>query len=156
MARVRELRGHEGIVPVHNLLADPADGAIKLYITFCGLNCRKASPGVFEQGSYTPLRVTGSLRKHVVAFARTLGNRSVLAIAGRFFMSLAGNRTNPIGEASWGDSAVLLPRNVAGGEYRDVFTRSARPAVSRNGQRSLQLAEVFDVLPVSLLESVEA
>ncbi len=156
MRKVKNTEGPGETALIQSLLTNPADGAIKLYLTRRALNCRKADARFFAEASYVPLRAKGALQKHVVAFARNLGNRSVLAIAGRFFLGLGGDRSNPTGEATWGDSAIILPRSIAASGYCDAFTRSGLHTVSRDGKRLLPLSQVFGLLPVALLESIES
>jgi len=107
------------------------------------------------KGSYTPLRAIGRRQNHAIAFARALGHRSVIAVAGRFFMALGADKAKPVGETIWGDSALFLRRGLAGTAWRDIFTQTPIQAVQRNGRSFLPLAEVFAHLPLALLESVE-
>jgi len=114
----------------------------------------KSNRDLLAKGSYIPLRATGDRQNHVIAFARGLGRRSVIAAVGRFFMALGSETTKPTGREIWGDSALLLRRDISRAAYRDVFTGRTVESVERNGKHTLPLAEVFAHLPVALLERV--
>ena len=144
-----------GALPlIEELTRDLTDGAIKLYVISRALCFRKSNRELLLNGSYIPLRATGGLQNHVVAFARGLGRRSVIAAAGRFFMALGAEKTKPTGAQIWGDSALVLRREVPRTAYRDVLSGRAIESAERNGKQILPLAEVFAHLPVALLESV--
>ncbi len=152
--KLRELES-AGVEPLlERLLGDAQNGAIKLYVTQRGLCFRKTHPELFAAGAYLPLRGLGRHQNHVVAFARTDGQGSAIAVAGRFFMTLAGNST-PTGPEVWSDSALLLRRELGWKAYRDVFTRRTLEVETRGGKHLLPLANVFRHLPVALLEGIE-
>jgi (1->4)-alpha-D-glucan 1-alpha-D-glucosylmutase len=134
---------------------NPAEGAIKLYVISRALCFRKANRELLAKGSYIPLRAAGNLQNHVIAFARVLGRRSVIVAASRFFMALGADRRKPTGEETWGDSALLLRRDLSRAAYRDVFSQGTTETARRNGKHTLPLAKVFAHLPVALLYGVE-
>ena len=144
-----------GLPAIEQALQNPADGVIKLYVTSRALCFRKSNRDLFAKGSYIPLRAAGDRQNHVIAFARALRRRSAIAVAGRFFMALGAEDTKPTGEATWGDSALLLRRDLSRPAYRDVFSGCTIETVQRNGKPTLPLAQVFAHLPVALLEGVE-
>jgi (1->4)-alpha-D-glucan 1-alpha-D-glucosylmutase len=78
----------------------------------------------------------------------------LIAAAGRFFMTLGVEKTKPTGPEVWGDSALMLRRDVPRNAYRDVFSGRIIDSADRNGRQTLPLAEIFAHLPVALLESV--
>jgi (1->4)-alpha-D-glucan 1-alpha-D-glucosylmutase len=140
---------------VEQLIENPSDGAIKLYVTRCALRFRKINHRLLSTGSYIPLRGAGKRQNHVVAFARTLGPHSVIAMAGRLFMGLGAGANLPLGVEAWGDSVVLLRKECRHAIYRDIFTQRMIEPEVRKGRFVLPLAKVFSHLPVALLESAE-
>ncbi len=136
---------------VARLMNDPADDGIKMFVTSRALRFRRANRDLFARGAYLPLRIAGRRQRHVVAFARTLGRRSVLAVAGRFFMEMGGERRLPVGEEAWGDTVVLLRKGIGSRQFRDAFTRRPIGIDTRNGKIALSAARVFSHLPVALL-----
>jgi (1->4)-alpha-D-glucan 1-alpha-D-glucosylmutase len=154
LTKLREMQSSGPLPLIDELMRDPTDGAIKLYVISRALCYRKSNRELLLKGSYIPLRATGQLQNHAIAFARVLGRRSVIAAAGRFFMALGAEKTKPTGPEVWGDSALLLRRDVRRGAYREVFSGRTIEIVERNGKDTLPLAEVFAHLPVALLESI--
>ncbi|MBF0423828.1 MAG: malto-oligosyltrehalose synthase, partial [Magnetococcales bacterium] len=62
----------------HNLqplLANMADGRVKLYTIWQTLALRKRWPEVFREGGYVPLMAQGEAASHVCAYARCQGDR---------------------------------------------------------------------------------
>lgn len=139
---------------IEQLMENPSHGLAKLFVTSRALCFRKSNPELFANGSYVPLRAAGERQNHVISFARILGGRSVIVVAARFFMELGAAGRVPLGPEVWGDSALLLRRDLSRAAYRDVFSHATVEA-KRNGKQSLPLAEVFAHLPVALLEGVE-
>lgn len=137
---------------VRRLAEAPQDGAIKLYVTSRGLWFRRAARELFLKGVYLPLRPVGVQRKHVVAFARKRGRQVAVAVVGRFFITLGGHSSAPTGRKVWGDTVVLLRRDLVCPVFRDIFTGRSLTAVARGGQQELAAADLFSHLPVALLE----
>jgi len=138
---------------VTRLIENPTDGAVKLYVTNRALTFRKANKEIFARGGYVPLKATGERQRHVVAFARTLGRRTAIAVAGRFFMSLGGNKQIPVGSETWSDCALVLPKRLAPATYRDILTQQIVIAEGGSGKQTLPIAHVFSHLPIALLVS---
>jgi (1->4)-alpha-D-glucan 1-alpha-D-glucosylmutase len=129
------------------LLADAADGRLKLWVTSRALRFRGAHTTLFESGEYVGLTADGPRARNVVAFVRRRDGEEALVVAARRFTELPGP---PIAEPAWADTA--LPS--AGGPriYRDVLTqRDLR--CSANGR--VPVAEAFAHLPLALLERIE-
>jgi len=151
--REKQERGIPSLIA--ELTTDLSDGLIKLFVTSAALCFRKSHRELLTNGSYIPLRAAGERQNHVVSFARSLSGRCTIAAAGRFFMHLGAGTSKPIGEATWGDSVLLLRRDCVRPAYRDVFSRATMEPVQRNGKYVLPLSEVFRHLPIAFLESVE-
>ena len=136
---------------IMELLAMPEDGQIKLFMINRALQARQAEPELFQHGAYQKLTVIGSLKGHVVAFARELGERRALVVVPRFPSSLVKDGEYPLGEAVWHETRVLPP---AGSRLRwhNVLTGQ-----TVQGEEALWLREVFQHFPVALLvnESVQ-
>jgi (1->4)-alpha-D-glucan 1-alpha-D-glucosylmutase len=79
------------------LLASPEDGQIKLFLIYRALQARRAELGLFQHGAYQKATVIGSLKGHVVAFTRELGERRALVVAPRFPSSLVNTGEYPLG-----------------------------------------------------------
>jgi 4-alpha-glucanotransferase/(1->4)-alpha-D-glucan 1-alpha-D-glucosylmutase len=144
-----EARWHER---AQELLANMADGRIKLYLTWRALALRAKDPELFEKGGYLPLNAVGAQADHVCAFARVHENRAVVTVAPRFYYRLTGGEAiMPLGEKIWGDTRVPLPEKFS--RYRDELTGARFGAEDAHGKRSIRLAELLTTLPVALLSS---
>ncbi len=139
-----------------HLLRSASDGRIKMFVTTGALNYRRNNRDLFERGEYLPLQPEGARERHVVSFARRIGDRTAIAIATRFFMRLT--HALPIGGEVWNDTAIVINDDLAGC-YRDIFTGKnvrARKRPQGDGDGSaLPLAEALAHLPVALLERVD-
>jgi (1->4)-alpha-D-glucan 1-alpha-D-glucosylmutase len=133
------------------LMADPRDGAIKLYLTRTALRLRRANRELFARGSYIPLEAIGGHQRHVIAFARRNGTTCAIVLAGRFFLSLGTRLAQPRGHTVWGDTCLELPQSLGGKAYRDVFTGRQVSLLLQNGKWRLPVADAFSHLAVSLL-----
>ncbi|OXI28594.1 malto-oligosyltrehalose synthase [Burkholderia sp. AU16741] len=115
-------------VPFATLAAESVDGPVASYLpTWPDARVKRALiermlalrarwPATFADGAYVPLRVRGPLARHVVAFARCDDAATVVVVTTRLACRLLGQapalpRVEP---ARWGDTAVVLPRDVEG------------------------------------------
>lgn len=144
----------DDLVPLaEELLANPGDGRIKMYVIYRVLNYRRDHAPLFAEGEYLPLFAAGELANHVCAFARRRNGEEVIAVAPRLIVGLTqGTEQRPVGEDVWGDTVLQLPDAVAGTEYRNVLTGETMRAIGENGQASLPMATVLAHFPVALLE----
>src|SRR5215831_7735023 len=128
--------------PVDDLMRCADDGAIKLLVTERALHFRRDHRDLFADGRYMPLRAAGEEQNHVIAFASLRAGKTVIAVAGRFFLSLA--------EGPWQTTRLTLRREIGSEIFRDVLTGRV---IEMSGEKpSLPLSEVLGTLPVALLE----
>jgi (1->4)-alpha-D-glucan 1-alpha-D-glucosylmutase len=126
------------------LLSSKEDGRIKLFVTHKVLNCRKENLDVFQKGDYQPIEVGGKFKEHIVAFARSFGDTTAIAIAPRFLTSLVQSGEYPIGEV-WADTQLQLPQGMQS-SWRDAITGQT---ISGTGA----IAQILQHFPVALLVS---
>jgi (1->4)-alpha-D-glucan 1-alpha-D-glucosylmutase len=131
------------------------DGTMKLYVIYKALNYRKENYLLFKDGSYVPLESEGNLNEYVCAFARQKEEKTVLIIVPRFLTHLVRDTGEaPLGEHVWEESWVVLPKEINGGTFRNLFTDEIIEKVKRNGEGQLSLGEVFANFPVAMLEKI--
>ena len=106
----------------------------KIRITAAALRLRRRRPGTFLAGGYTAVLASGSAREHIVAYTR--GDEVLVAVS-RWTVRLR--------ETGWGDTVLPLPD----GQWTDVLT-------DRQRKGGVSAAELFDDLPVALLERLDA
>jgi (1->4)-alpha-D-glucan 1-alpha-D-glucosylmutase len=127
-------------------------GAIKLWLTAEALGARGRNPGLFLEGDYRPVWPRGEHQRAVIAFERSHEGRSFIAVAPRLLASVVAPGQSPVGEA-WAETCLVLPDDLGGRAYTDVFTGRAMAPVMREGTPVLRLADVFGAFPVALLEA---
>jgi (1->4)-alpha-D-glucan 1-alpha-D-glucosylmutase len=140
-----------------DLLASWRDGRVKQAVIARILRLRARLPTLFATGGYTRLRVEGAQADHVLAFARTEPGRAVVVAVTRLpagFQSDPGPSVPIVSPAAWGETALVLPRNLAGRRMADALSAkngdSGHEAMAAAGR--LRLAELFAHLPVAVLE----
>jgi (1->4)-alpha-D-glucan 1-alpha-D-glucosylmutase len=153
LATLRGAGEADGAALAEELLAQPEDGRVKLYVTTRALNFRRARRSLFSRGEYAPLGVEGRRAENVVAFARRHGEAEAVVVAGRFFTRLGVGSDGPLrlSAEAWGDTALRLGDGHAGARYRDLFTGVEFDA---GDDGTLPLARLLSPLPVALLERV--
>jgi (1->4)-alpha-D-glucan 1-alpha-D-glucosylmutase len=178
VALLEELQRLEakGVVSlVRELVEQPQDGRIKLYVIYKALNCRRAQRDLFTQGAYLPLTTSGARQDHVVAFARRVDQHwAVVAVPRlvtklvpsakplerlrvgidrfpRLVMKLSPSSKPPMGKRLWKESLLQLP-DGAPQHWHNVFTGEELMVSDHNpASRSLFVHEVFRRFPVALL-----
>ena len=98
------------------LAATPADGRLKLWLTFRLLDLRRQWPAFFRQADYQPLTVSGSRQEHVIAFTRSSSEMTLVVATGRLYSQLLGRQLSFPSGGIWRNTAVeadRLPRSPA-------------------------------------------
>jgi (1->4)-alpha-D-glucan 1-alpha-D-glucosylmutase len=133
------------------LLEHRADGRVKLFVTYRVLHGRREAPGLFSSGDYLPVEADGARAEHVFAFARRHEGRCALVAVPRLVTRLVPTADGlPLGADVWGDTRLVLPPEVAGRRWTNVFT--GRTIAGRGAPAA---AEIFADFPVALLVSAE-
>ena len=97
-------------VALADMARSPDDGRLKLWITWRLLALRRSRPGLLVEAGYDGLRVRGSKRRHVIAFARRSADATLLVAAGRKFASLGPEAgVLPLGSEAWADTTLQRP-----------------------------------------------
>jgi len=126
------------------------DGRVKLWATAASLRLRKRAADVFLDGDYLPLRATGERAEHVVAFARRLDSRCVVAVAPRLVSRLTSEAQPwPLGERCWSNTTLEMPAEFAGREFVNAFTGERL-----RSSASLPLGALFEAFPVAMLAAL--
>ncbi len=130
-----------------DLLATPDDGRLKLWVIWRTLGLRREQPDLFARGDYQPVGVTGDRARHVVAYARRLGDVGVVAVSGRLFASLGIARgAPPVGRDVWTQTMLNLPFLVPGTRLVDELTGEVTQVTATD----LALEAAFAHLPFAL------
>jgi (1->4)-alpha-D-glucan 1-alpha-D-glucosylmutase len=136
---------------LRELVARPEDGRIKLHVMRTALATRRRIDAPFATGAHLPLAARGPAAAHVLAFARRAGDAWAVAVAPRLPRTLVGDgRRAPVGAAVWGETALCLPRPLAGRRLASALC-GVRLEVPDAASPTLPLARVLEELPVALL-----
>ncbi|TQE19632.1 malto-oligosyltrehalose synthase [Streptomyces ipomoeae] len=117
--------------------APQEDSSEKFRLTVAALRLRRRRPELFgDTATYAPLTAEGARAAHCVAFVRS---GAVLSAVTRLSLRLAE-------AGGWADTELALPA----GRWVDVL------GGEREFAGRMRVAELFEVLPVALLERVDA
>jgi maltooligosyltrehalose synthase len=110
------------IALINELKEYPFDGRIKLLLTYLLLNERKRNPELFSKGKYLPLEVNGSLKNHIMAFARENQGDWVLVIVPLITGNLSEKEAGDFfSDITWKDTHISLPAD-APARWLDICT----------------------------------
>ncbi|HEY7117775.1 MAG TPA: malto-oligosyltrehalose synthase [Tepidisphaeraceae bacterium] len=134
------------------LLRSKNDGRIKMYVTSTLLTHRRANPGLFSHGRYTPGQPTGPRADHVFAFAREHAGGQAIVIVPRLVHSLTRDETDaPHGEQAWRGTALQFELSPTPAPYHNVFTGAQVHPTNVSGRIMLHLAQTIADFPVAVL-----
>ncbi len=117
------------------------DDRIKLFLIFKVLKVRKQYADLFLKGDYIPLEIQGELNKHMIAFARKLGQLWTITVVPRFLRQFVEENHH------WGEVILLLPQN-APQQWINAFTGEKLSIPDK-----ISLDELFRNFPVAFLLS---
>lgn len=143
LKEIKEKAQTDILALIDDLLSSREDGRIKLFLTYKALQARTQNLAVFQKGDYQPLEVSGKFKEHIVAFARSNGNKTIVVITPRFLTSLIKPGEYPLGE-QWQDTCVHLPPS-ASSTWLDAITDQK---IQANG--TLLVGEALKYFPVAL------
>jgi (1->4)-alpha-D-glucan 1-alpha-D-glucosylmutase len=130
------------------LLAQRADGRVKMFVATRALAVRAAWREVYEQGDYVAIPAAGSRSECLFAFGRGGADPAITCVP-RLIASLTPDPiAPPLGKDVWLDTRIELR---SGRPLRDVFTGAiARPEPGGDGY-VLEAGAIFERFPVALL-----
>jgi len=120
----------------------PLDGQLKQWISWLTLNERLHYPELLLKGNYTPFKVSGKYKKHIIAFHRNFEDEHLIVVLPLNTASLPAN-------PGWEDTFVELPdMNVVALENR--LTRQIFEA-----GKALNVWDLFAVVPFGFLRNLK-
>ncbi|WP_448560455.1 malto-oligosyltrehalose synthase [Trichothermofontia sp.] len=130
---------------IADLMANPADARIKLFLIYQVLKARHTYQDVFQRGEYEKLKILGSLKDHVIAFARRWDQTIAITIVPRLLTSLLKVGEYPLGEHVWQETRICLPLGLAS-SWQNLLTGQVIAC-----EETLWLREALSDFPVALL-----
>jgi (1->4)-alpha-D-glucan 1-alpha-D-glucosylmutase len=155
---LEELRKRESKTSLSQLARDLTinkdNGMIKLYLIYKTLDYRRKNREIFDRGEYFSIEVMGDKTNNVCVLSRRIGNSIVVAVSPRFFTKLIQQGDLPFGEEVWKDTFIVLPFDIPGAKYHNIFTGEIVTAMNYKGATILYLSEIFVNFSVALLERI--
>ncbi|MBP2448733.1 malto-oligosyltrehalose synthase [Rhizobium leguminosarum] len=122
--------------------------ALKQRIVGIGLQLRQRHPDLFAGGDYLPLKVTGSRRDHVLAFARVHAGDFAIVAAPRLMFGWLDPGVLFAGPEFWEDTAIAIPSPLHGLKADLVTGKTIEPG------GSISLAALLGSQPVGLISPI--
>jgi (1->4)-alpha-D-glucan 1-alpha-D-glucosylmutase len=136
---------------MRELLDDWTDGRIKLLVLSKLLRLRRERSGLFREGSYVPLKVTGVHAEHVCAFARVEGANPLVVAVPRLMATVSrGPAEPPLGER-WAETAIVCPSTLSAESWTNVLSGDIVRTEPVGDDTLLPLRKLFADLPVAAL-----
>ena len=129
---------------------DRHSGRIKCWMINTLAELRKTNPALFSEGHYCPLRVGGRYGRHVLAYARQLGENWLIAAVPLHLGAAISSNDNRIRTFDWADTYIEVP-GEAPTRWREVFTGNEVTA-----SRRLLLKDVWQGLPMAVCTASSA
>ena len=132
-------------------MANPNDGAVKLFVLHRCLQLRHRRRASFESHRYEGCRISGPLARHAFGFARGHAGERVIGVAARLLAGLAAQGLIPVAN-TWADCFIEVPELSLNLRYRDVLTGHMFVPQTKDGCVGFALDDVFGKLPLALIE----
>ena len=122
--------------------------ALKQRIVAIGLQLRQRHAALFADGDYLPLKVTGSRRDHVLAFARVHRGEFAITVAPRLMFGWLNPGVLFAGPEFWEDTAIAIPSPLHGLKADLVTGKTIEPG------GSISVAALLGSQPVGLISPI--
>jgi (1->4)-alpha-D-glucan 1-alpha-D-glucosylmutase len=132
---------------IQNLLSNPANGKIKMFITYKALQVRNQNLQVFNNGSIIPLEIKGKFKNHIMAFARKFEEDFVITMVPRFLTSIVKENELPIGSNIWADTCIDLSKFDA----QSLKNNLTGEVFGKKGK--ILIGEIFRNFPYALISN---
>jgi len=144
--------GNNRLSLVQELLQTWEDSRIKLYVTQQTLIYRRQHPDLFRTGGYIPLEAFGQRQKHLCAFARRHGGKTLVVVAPRLLSQVVPDPTvPPLGIEVWAETWLALPPDVNDHSYLNLLTGERITPHQQGGRWCLSLGDILAHFPIALL-----
>jgi (1->4)-alpha-D-glucan 1-alpha-D-glucosylmutase len=145
-------QGSDRLAETRHLLANLEDGRTKFYTLCQTLAFRNLRQALFREGRYVPLVATGERASHLIAFARLSKDDACLVVVPRMTAQLLGFPSEglPVGDI-WGETAVVLPKNMSLERLRNVFTAEQLSIRQGPAGPELRVRDILANFPAALL-----
>ncbi|MGV3599962.1 MAG: malto-oligosyltrehalose synthase [Dyadobacter fermentans] len=140
-----ELDGYEPERLLEKLWEGRRSGQIKLWLTQRLFAIRRQHPLLFTRGEYIPLKVRGTYKDHLLAFARRHKRDVFVTVVPLHTAIMSRQQQKSFFELDWQDTHIALPENLMP-EWDNVLTEGQEVF-----QTKLYPAEIFQTVPLAML-----
>jgi (1->4)-alpha-D-glucan 1-alpha-D-glucosylmutase len=129
------------------LLHNPGDGKIKLFLINQLLQIRNKEQNLFLKGTFVPLTVNGKYKNNIIAYLRAYNNKIIISVVPRFCTELVEINQFPLGADIWDNTFVALPKNTG---------YSGLELISKQTIRLTELTPLGNILnnfPVAIIQT---
>lgn len=144
------LKAIDSSLSINSLWENRFSGSIKLWLTKELMNFRKKEKSIFESGEYIPLHVEGSLKEHVLAFARKLDAEWLLVAIPLGLNELIQNQGKAVNHINWEDTRLIIPQSTPV-NFTNILTGKA--ASKDFLDQSLAIKDLFKDFPLAIIKS---
>ncbi len=141
----KELNSEDRITFLQDLLTNPSDAKIKLYIIYKSLQVRNDNLKIYNEGNFIPLETGGKFKDNLIAYARNFKDNIVITLAPRFLTDLVEENLLPVGIDVWNDTYIKLnkinPSTMKNNLTGEMFEKKDK----------LLIGEIFKSFPYGLL-----
>ena len=124
------------------------DGEIKLWLTQQLFALRKIQNNLFIEGEYIPLKVKGTYKNHIIAFARRHQNQWLIISAPLYSAVICNQQqTDPL-NINWEDTRIVVPP-----EAPEKWTSALSINDKFNGEGELLISVIFKNAPFNILKA---
>jgi (1->4)-alpha-D-glucan 1-alpha-D-glucosylmutase len=106
------IQNNENFYFLKELLHNPGDGKIKLFLIYQLLQIRNKEQNLFLKGSFAPVPIHGKYKNNIIAYMRTYNNKIIISVVPRFCTELVRIGQYPLGADVWNNTFVELPKNI--------------------------------------------
>ncbi|HEY0355291.1 MAG TPA: 4-alpha-glucanotransferase, partial [Flavisolibacter sp.] len=121
-------------------------GKIKLWITSILLNLRRQQPYLFSSGEYQPLKVEGTYKDHIIAFARKYRQDIIVVVLPLHTAIICKEQGVDVLDFDWKDTMVFMP-----GDSLTQWDNLTGEVLNLKASQ-VEAGEVFRQLPFGLLK----
>lgn len=134
-------------------IAEDRSGALaKLYVTSAMLRLRRKHAALFAEGRYEPITVSGEYKEHLLAFARSLKDRTIVFVIPRWMCKLMKNEPAPPLAEAWGDTKLQLTGLDAGVSFLELMSgRTVRLQRDADEAPAMAVSQALARFPIAVL-----
>jgi (1->4)-alpha-D-glucan 1-alpha-D-glucosylmutase len=151
LSEINRAAADDRLALARRLFANPADGAIKMYVISEALGLRRRNQALFAQGPYVALEASGVRGRNAIGFARGGPDNHIIVAVGRLFAGFGALPEAAAGEETWRDTYLSAPAGLLRGHYVELFTGMEITADLDRDRRQFCLADIFAHMPLAML-----